>query len=211
MRTLKIAIILLVAAGLYSFNQKPTEEFLGTYEEFLAKFQKIKHPTKLAFVGSFHVWKGIQGARKIINKAKTSIIYYRLPEVHPLEITRMGPSRHRGEVLLASNDQFDLVVYSQEELDNKRRTYRIATFNKLGKLISMNYLGTSDRNNYVTIDMLEQNQFYLTRVERKRDYDTKHGYKPFAIVEKRSIAVTETGEINFEILPLGKEEKHAFN
>jgi len=206
MRLLKIGFILCIIAGLYSFSQEDKYSYLDSYEEFIAKFRKVKCPAKLAFVGYFHFTRKVNGAKRIRTTSPASVVYYNMPEKSVWEITRMGRHHHREEVLLASTDQYDLVVYSEDEFEDKRRTYRIASFDKKGKAIGMSYMGVSDRNNYLLFELLAPNRFHLKCIERKRDYDTKDAYKPFAVEKEYFITVGKAGEINYESISADNED-----
>lgn len=229
MQLLKISLVLTLTISLCSFAYLSTTEDgrEELYNEFLNEFEKVDISNTLKLEGANYAeLKRVdvpkvekQKQSKKIEVAKERHILGAdygtfIPGINRGMMSRMGPSTYEAEAMVASNDKYNAVIYSESRSFGRgAKSFYMATYGKDGNQISVKYLGRAGSNSFVKLDVAK-NMSMTVKGMIKRDNNKKYDVdqtKKMMISPKGEILVHGEKKIETLEIPLKKSKKSKYN
>ncbi|WCL81316.1 hypothetical protein PPO43_15175 [Saprospira sp. CCB-QB6] len=190
------ALALLLAFGLYSFNQmgQDKEEGQVSYADFLAQFEQQALPLALNHDQfSSHaeqqnyerdLWEKLPGKR--LNREFSAFI----PGLDDGMMSRMGPDRYQAQGILAQTKNYDLLLYAVLPPFRANERWVLAAYSKKGELIDEMMVATNRYGKQVGAVISEDCSIILQEWDRALEDDIYH-YKE---TDSKRFVVADNGE-----------------
>ncbi|MCP4441270.1 MAG: hypothetical protein GY810_20385 [Aureispira sp.] len=175
------------------------------YKKFLSKFTKAKLPYTLKFDapkvrGKWYKngFKASQENAKVENHLTHEFSKF-IPAIRRGYMSRMGPDDYQAEVMVASNDKFNAIIYSKKpNYAGRKTTYTLMTFDQHGDLISKQDIarvyGESYYDAKISKNLVVSVKHYKAEYDDTKKYDDQQEMD-FRAGESIKYTITATGEI----------------
>ncbi len=227
MQLLKISFVLSLTISLCSFayltaTEDGREEL---YNEFLSEFKKVNISKPFKLEARYPQLEEEQTINKKQSK-KIEVAEERhilggdyatfIPDINRGMMSRMGPSTYEAEAMVASNDQYNAVIYSESRSFNMgSKSFYMATYSKEGHQISVQYLGYAGSNSFVEMDVAKNKNMSMTVKEMIKKDNTKkydaNQTKKMMISPKGEILVHGEKKVEPLEIPQKQSKKSKFN
>jgi len=208
MQLLKISFILTLTISLCSFAYMTTFEDgkEQLYKEFLQEFKKVNIPNTITLKGGQPQLERLK-TRDDIKKPKIQSQTLEKEVVvnnHILGskygtfisginrgmMSRMGPSTYEAEVMVASTDGYNAVIYSESRSYNmSSKSFYLATYDKNGNQVDSKYLGYAGHDSFVEMAVTKKMALTINEMMNKADSNT------YEVNNTKKMFVTPKGEI----------------
>jgi hypothetical protein len=211
MQLLKISFILAIAISLCSFAYMTAfeEGKEQLYKEFLEEFKEVNIPNTITLKGgesrlnrlvARENIKKPEGQTKIIEKevVVVAVDHHILGSKYGTFISgidrgmmsRMGPTTYEAEVMVASTDGYNAVIYSESRsFDLSSKSFYLATYDKRGNQVDSKYLGRAGHDSFVEFAVTKKMGLTIKEMMSKLGSD---GYEEN---NTKKMFVTSKGEI----------------
>lgn len=209
MRILTIGFATAVVLSLCSFvvvqvqKKMPVDQKL--YKQFLDKFDKAKMPYTLTYQrpkvrGEMYESKFKASDENTKKDKHLSHDFSKfIPAIRRGYMSRMGPDDYQAEVLVASNKEFNAIIYSRRPSHAGRKTsYILMTFDQYGDLIGKKEIASASGDSFTEAKISKKLE--ITTKEYKAIFDQNERYNDeqkvnLELEKSTKYTITASGEI----------------
>ncbi len=223
MKVIRLSALAIVALALSSFMLMTEDGRDKLYQEFIDQFENKIAPAKFTLKASpiqeleIQLKEDLavqQTEKDVIDKPKSKTLGMQfdkfIPGISRGMMSRLGPSTYEAEVLVASDKNFNAVIYSRARgFDRGSKTFMLATFDQNGNEIAVQSIGHVYDRNFV--DIVINKKLEMSVAQYDVDYETKYAEvrisKKIFITPKGEILVHKTEDKNLEKLEIKPVKK----